>query len=109
MNAFLQFSENNLWGELWPEITLALGAVFVLLVDLFSRNKNGSKYLRNLCCSFQAVLLICHLLDYLLFNHTFDRSSFSGMLRHGFQGDVIRTFFYFLFCFYYRKSLFNDQ
>ena len=35
MNAFLQFSENNLWGELWPEITLALGAVFVLLVDLF--------------------------------------------------------------------------
>ena len=46
MNSFLQFSENNLWGELWPEITLALGAVFVLLVDLFSKNKNGSK---NIC------------------------------------------------------------
>ena len=94
MNSFLQFSENNLWGELWPEITLALGAVFVLLVDLFSKNKNGSK---NICgifaVLFQAVLLIYHLLDYLLFNHTFDRSSFSGMLRHGFQGDVIRTFF----------------
>ena len=42
---------------------------------------------------FQICLLVYHLLDYLLINHTFERSSFSGMLRHGFQGDVMRTFF----------------
>ena len=37
--------------------------------------------------------MIFHLFDYLLINHTFERSSFSGMMRHGFQGDVMRTFF----------------
>ena len=94
MEDFLIFSEDNLWSEVWPELTLALGAVIILLVDLFSsKEKNKSNVCGTIAILFQACLLIYHLLDYLLINHTFDRSSFSGMLRHGFQGDVMRTFF----------------
>ena len=92
MEDFLIFSEDNLWSEVWPELTLALGAVIILLVDLFSsKEKNKSNVCGTIAILFQACLLIYHLLDYLLINHTFDRSSFSGMLRHGFQGDVMRT------------------
>ena len=94
MEEFIRFSEDNLWTEIWPELTLAMGAVLILLIDLFSsKEKNKGNICGAFAVFFQACLLIYHLLDYLLINHTFDRSSFSGMLRHGFQGDVIRTFF----------------
>ena len=36
MEAFLKFSSDNLWFEIWPEMTLVLGAVLILLLDLFS-------------------------------------------------------------------------
>ena len=94
MEAFLVFSADNLWSEIWPELSLAIGAVFILLIDLFSSKKTNK---RNICSAFailfQVCLMIFHLFDYLLINHTFERSSFSGMMRHGFQGDVMRTFF----------------
>ena len=94
MEAFLIFSEDNLWSEIWPELTLALGAVFILLLDLFSSKKENKRYACGaFAVLFQVCLMAYHLFDYLLINHTFERSSFSGMLRHGFQGDVMRTFF----------------
>ncbi|MDA7756399.1 NADH-quinone oxidoreductase subunit N [Opitutales bacterium] len=92
MEDFLRFSNDNLWSELWPELTLALGAVLILLIQLFS-NKAATNICGRLAVLFQVVLLGYLLLDYLLIHHTFDRSSFSGMLRHGFQGDLMRTFF----------------
>jgi len=92
MEDFLRFSNDNLWSELWPELTLALGAVLILLIQLFS-NKAANNICGRLAVLFQVVLLGYLLLDYLLIHHTFDRSSFSGMLRHGFQGDLMRTFF----------------
>ena len=33
MEEFIRFSEENLWTEIWPELTLAMGAVLILLVD----------------------------------------------------------------------------
>ena len=42
---------------------------------------------------FQIILFIFHLLDYLLLRHTFDRESFSGMLKHGIHQDITRSFF----------------
>jgi NADH-quinone oxidoreductase subunit N len=93
MEGFLRFSSDNLWLELWPELTLALGAVFILLVELFSKRSERSNLCGKLAVLFQVILLGYLLLDYLLIHHTFDRSSFSGMLRHGFQGDLMRTFF----------------
>jgi len=77
----------------WPELTLALGALLVLGIDLFGRREPGSVKAGSFAIFFQFVLLIVHLFDYLLWHHTFDRESFSGMLAHGIQGDVMRSFF----------------
>jgi NADH-quinone oxidoreductase subunit N len=94
MEELIGFSQENLWTEIWPELTLAIGAILILLFDLFlSKEKKGNNICGTFAVFFQLCLLVYHLFDYLLINHTFDRSSFSGMLRHGFQGDVIRTFF----------------
>ena len=94
MEAFLKFSSDNLWFEIWPEMTLVLGAVLILLLDLFSsKEKTYGNRSGIIAVFFQMSLLVYFLFDYLFLNHTFERSSFSGMLRHGFQGDLIRTFF----------------
>ena len=93
MESYLQFSKDNLWIEIWPELTLALGALVVLGLDLFGRRNSGSVRAGSFAIFFQFVLLLVHLLDYLLWHHTFDRESFSGMLSHGIQGDIIRSFF----------------
>jgi len=93
MESYLTFSQNNLWIEVWPELTLALGALLVLGIDLFGRRDPGSVKAGSFAIFFQFVLLIVHLFDYLLWHHTFDRESFSGMLAHGIQGDVMRSFF----------------
>ena len=96
MDAYLIFSNDNIWSEIWPELSLALGALFVLGLDLF--RKPGSS--TSLCGSgsdrvLQAILLGVHLFDYLAWHHTFDRDTFSGMLTQGIQGDVMRSFFLF--------------
>ncbi|MAK46818.1 MAG: NADH-quinone oxidoreductase subunit N [Opitutae bacterium] len=94
MDAFQVFAEDNMWRQIWPELSLVLGAVLVLLVDLFGpKQQKKSSLSGSLAVLIQAFLLVYHLLDYLLLNHTFERSSFSGMLCHGFQGDIARTFF----------------
>ena len=93
MDAFLTFSKNNLWYEIWPELILALGALLVLAINLFSKRDNKSGFSGNFAILFQLGLLVFHLFDYLAWHHTFDRQTFSGMLRQGFQGDVMRTFF----------------
>ena len=93
MEAFQIFAEDNMWRQIWPELSLVLGAVLVLLVDLFgSKGQKNSSLSGSLAILIQLFLLVYHLLDYLLINHTFERSSFSGMLCHGFR-DVARTFF----------------
>ena len=92
MEAFLNFSNSNIWSEIWPEIVLALGAILILGIDLF--RKNGSSISTGmLAIILQAILLIIHLVDYLVWHHTFDRETFSGMLQQGIQGDVMRSFF----------------
>ena len=94
MESYLTFSQENLWFEIWPELVLALGAVLVLGIDLFSkRDTLNSSLAGKVAILFQGVLCVTHLLDYLLWHHTFDRTTFSGMLNQGFRGDVTRTFF----------------
>ncbi len=93
METYLNFSANNLWGEIWIELALCIGAMIVLGLGLLggaSKKTSG-----NFAILFQVVLLIVHLLDYLLLRHTFDRESFSGMLKHGIQQDIIRSFLLF--------------
>ena len=49
MEEFIRFSEENLWAEIWPELTLAMGAVLILLIDLFSSKEKKET---NLCGTF---------------------------------------------------------
>ncbi|MBT5716401.1 MAG: NADH-quinone oxidoreductase subunit N [Opitutae bacterium] len=92
MEAYLNFSNSNIWSEIWPEMALALGALLILGIDLF--RKNGSTSLTGMVAIiFQTALLIIHLIDYLAWHHTFDRDTFSGMLQQGIQGDIMRSFF----------------
>ena len=93
MDSYLSFSQDNLWIELWPELALALGALLVLGIDLFGRRDPESVKSGSFAIIFQFALLVVHLFDYLLWHHTFHRESFSGMLVHGIQGDVMRSFF----------------
>ena len=93
METYLNFSQDNLWSELWPELSLCLGALFVLGVDLFSNSAQAKKRAGSFAIVFQFLLLGAHLFDYLLLRHTFDRESFSGMLKHGIHQDVMRSFF----------------
>ena len=93
MESYLNFAKDNLWGEIWPELTLCLGALIVLALDLFSNSSVGKKRAGQFAILFQIILFIVHLLDYLLLRHTFDRESFSGMLKHGIHQDITRSFF----------------
>ena len=93
MDIYLKFAHNNLWGELWPEILLCLGALSVLGLDLFSKSPNNKKRISIFAIVFQFSILCLHLLDYLVLRHTFDRESFSGMLKHGIHQDLMRSFF----------------
>ncbi len=90
METYLKFANDNLWAELWPELSLGLGALLVLGISLFS---NSQKKAGDFAVLFQFFLLLIHLLDYLLIRHTFDRESFSGMLKHGIHQDIMRSFF----------------
>ena len=98
MEKYLSFSQENLWGELWPELALCLSALFVLAIDLFSKSDTTKKKAGIFAIFFQFSLLCIHLLDYLLLRHTFDRESFRACSRHGFQQDLIRTFFLLSSC-----------
>ena len=85
MESFLSFSQDNLWFEIWPECVLALGAVLVLGIDLFGKRTIGSpSFAGKTAIFFQGSLCLVHLLDYLFWHHTFDRSTFSGMLNQAF-------------------------
>ena len=95
MDAYLIFSNENIWSEIWPELSLALGALFVLGLDLFRKPGSSTSLCGLVAIGFQAILLGVHLFDYLVWHHTFDRDTFSGMLTQGIQGDVMRSFFLF--------------
>ena len=66
METYLNFSQDNLWSELWPELSLCLGALFVLGVDLFSNSAQAKKRAGSFAILFQFLLLCAHLFDYLL-------------------------------------------
>ena len=93
MEEYIKFSEQNLWFEIWPELSLALGAIFILAINLFYKGDNKVGLSGNFAIIFQGSLFLFHLFDYLAWHHTFDRETFSGMLHQGFQGDVMRSFF----------------
>lgn len=93
MEVYLPFSQENLWFEIWPELSLALGALFVLGVNLFSKNDAKTGFSGMLSILFQTGLLLFHLIDYLAWHHPFDRGTFSGLLSQGFQGEIMRSFF----------------
>lgn len=93
MEAYLRFANDNLWGELWPELSLCLGALIVIGINLFSKSSNFHDRSGNFAILFQFLLLLIHLFDYLLIRHTFDRHSFSGMIKHGMHEDIMRSFF----------------
>ena len=62
MEAYLNFSQDNQWFEIWPELTLALGAVLVLTIDLFSKREIGRPSIAGkIAVFFQAFLLVFHL------------------------------------------------
>ena len=95
MESFLTFSEENLWFEIWPEFLLAIGALVVLGINLFFKGDSKSGMSGIVAIFFQAALFLYHLVDFLVWNHPFDRSTFSGLLNQGFKSEVMRSFFLF--------------
>ena len=93
MGEYLKFTQENIWLEIWPELSLALGAILILGIELFKKPQSSSSICGVFAIVFQIFILIFHLFDYLVWHHTFDRESFSGMLSQGIQGDVMRSFF----------------
>jgi NADH-quinone oxidoreductase subunit N len=93
METYISFANDNLWSEIWPELWLCLGAILVLGIDLFTKSSGPKVRAGNFAILFQSLLIVTHLLDYLLLRHTFDRESFSGMLKHGIHQDIMRSFF----------------
>ena len=93
METYISFANDNLWSEIWPELWLCLGAILVLGIDLFTKSSGPKVRAGNFAILFQSLLIVIHLLDYLLLRHTFDRESFSGMLKHGIHQDIMRSFF----------------
>ena len=93
MDEYLKFTQENIWLEIWPELSLALGAILILGIELFKKPQSSSSICGVFAIVFQIFILILHLFDYLVWHHTFDRESFSGMLSQGIQGDVMRSFF----------------
>ena len=63
MEEFIRFSEENLWAEIWPELTLAMGAVLILLIELFSSKEKKES---NLCGTFAVLFQFCLLVYHLL-------------------------------------------
>jgi len=56
MESYLNFAKDNLWGEIWPELTLCLGALIVLAIDLFANSSNGKKRAGQFAILFQTIL-----------------------------------------------------
>ena len=65
METYLNFSNANIWSEIWPELALALAALLILGIDLFRKSNNPLISTGSLAIFFQAGLLIFHLFDYL--------------------------------------------
>jgi NADH-quinone oxidoreductase subunit N len=93
METYISFAKDNLWSEIWPELSLCFGAILVLGIDLLTKSSVPKVKAGTFAILFQFLLLVIHLLDYLLLRHTFDRESFSGMLKHGIHQDIMRSFF----------------
>lgn len=93
MEDFVNFYSTNEWGQIWPELALALAAIALLGIDLFGKTDHSSGRIGLLAIVFQAGLLVVHLLDYLFWHHTQSLNFFSDMLSQGLQGDVMRSFF----------------
>ena len=70
MDNLLQFSQESYWGQIWPEIALVLGAMAILLFDLFrpGNSEKKSNITGSFAVFFQCALLVYHLFDYLLIN-----------------------------------------
>lgn len=92
MEAFVNFYSTNEWGQIWPELALALAAITLLGIDLFGKGDSSGRT-GLFAIVFQAALLVFHLLDYLFWHHSQSLNFFSDMLSQGLQSDVMRSFF----------------
>ena len=66
MEHYLNFSNTNIWSEIWPELALALAAIVLLGIDLFRKSDKPIVSIGSLAIVFQAGLLIFHFLIILL-------------------------------------------
>ena len=42
MGEYLKFTQENIWFEIWPELSLALGAILILGIELFKKPQSFS-------------------------------------------------------------------
>ena len=93
MEQFLPFYETNDWARIWPELSLALGAIMILGLELFGKKDSSSVRTGAIAIFFQSVLFVGHLLDYLFWHHSAALNFFSDMISQGLQAEVMRSFF----------------
>ena len=93
MEQFLPFYETNDWARIWPELSLALGAIMILGLELFGKKDSSSVRTGAIAIFFQSVLFVGHLLDYLFWQLSAALNFFSDMISQGLQTEVMRSFF----------------
>ena len=91
MNDFKQFAEANDWELLLPEIVLACGALLMLCREALRKGDRPSG--GGLGLLLQGVLFLYVLLSYLLFDPNASLTSFNGLIKQSYRGDVMRCFF----------------
>ncbi|MFP6900856.1 MAG: NADH-quinone oxidoreductase subunit N [Opitutales bacterium] len=91
MNDFKEFAEANDWGLLLPEIVLACGALLLLCREALRKGDRPSG--GGLALLLQGGLLLYVLLNYLTFDPNPAVTSFNGLIKQSYRGDVMRCFF----------------
>ena len=90
ITAFQRLAAANLWGAIWPELSLGCLALALLVVDLLLP-RAGRRAVPALAVMGQAAVLAGVLLDF----HTryLGQETFGGLLRHSPAGQAMRIFF----------------
>ncbi len=89
LEAFQAFAADNQWGVLWPELSMALLAVLLLVIDLFAAPLRKS-VIPALALGGQAVILVILVLS---FGCAAVGDYFSQMVNLTTLGQVFRVFF----------------
>lgn len=87
-----KLSESNNWWGIWPEISLAILALILLVVELLMKPGN-KRLIPTISLAAQCGLLIGILYSMFQFVDIMDSLNFAGLIKHSSLGQIMRVFF----------------